>query len=161
MPQEITPGFSPENLQSIDQTLDAGSESAGGVESAAEKIVEQSVPVAPIAAPLPAPVPVKSSPATDSISKEVESVLSENIATIYKNLPADRKKAFKLKGEQITDQIVHMIRSGILQVKKILGIIRDWLEMIPGVNAFFLEQEAKIKTDKIQELFDREHASAV
>jgi hypothetical protein len=34
-------------------------------------------------------------------------------------------------------------------VKKILALIRDWLKLIPGVNRFFLEQEAKIKTDKI------------
>jgi len=25
----------------------------------------------------------------------------------------------------------------------------DWLKILPGVNKFFLEQEAKIKTDKI------------
>jgi hypothetical protein len=36
-----------------------------------------------------------------------------------------------------------------VSTKKIFVLIRAWLKIIPGVNRFFLEQEAKIKTDKI------------
>ena len=35
---------------------------------------------------------------------------------------------------------------------KIIDVIKKWLSIIPGINKFFLEQEAKIKTDKIMEL---------
>jgi len=28
----------------------------------------------------------------------------------------------------------------------------NWLKLIPGVNKFFLEQEAKIKTDEVLKL---------
>jgi hypothetical protein len=42
-----------------------------------------------------------------------------------------------------------------------LKLIREWLLIIPGVNKYFLEQEAKIKTDKIQQLYEREHAVAL
>ena len=39
-----------------------------------------------------------------------------------------------------------------LKVKKVVNLIKKWLTMIPGVNKFFLEQEAKIKTDEIVKL---------
>ena len=97
----------------------------------------------------------------DAFQKEVENVLTENIAEIYKQLPQDRKAVFKQKGEKVAQQITAMIKGGILQIKKILKLIREWLLIIPGVNKYFLEQEAKIKTDKIQQLYEREHAVAL
>ena len=45
-----------------------------------------------------------------------------------------------------------MIETGKAVGRKILKLIRSWLKLIPGVNKFFLEQEAKIKTDKIVDL---------
>lgn len=108
---------------------------------------------------LPAARPA--APTTDPIQKEVETVLTENIAEIYKQLPQDRKAAFKQKGEEVAMQISAMIKGGLMQIKKILKMIREWLLIIPGVNKFFLEQEAKIKTDKIQALYEREHAAAL
>ena len=42
-----------------------------------------------------------------------------------------------------------MVSAAKVHSKKILKAIVGWLKMIPGVNKFFLEQEAKIKTDKI------------
>ncbi|OGH67666.1 MAG: hypothetical protein A3C15_02555 [Candidatus Magasanikbacteria bacterium RIFCSPHIGHO2_02_FULL_50_9b] len=115
-----------------------------------------------VAAPLPA-LPTfapDAAPVADNIQKEVELVLSENIADIYKQLPADRKRKFKETGELLATQISGMIRGGLLQIKKILRMIREWLLIIPGVNRFFLEQEAKIKADKIQGLYERQHAPA-
>jgi hypothetical protein len=97
----------------------------------------------------------------DAFQKEVEAVLTENIGDIYKQLPADRKTLFKQKGESVAEQITAMIKGGMLQIKKILKLIREWLLIIPGVNKYFLEQEAKIKTDKIQQLYEREHAVAL
>ena len=59
------------------------------------------------------------------------------------------REEFKLKGEQAASQIRELLKSAHIKVKKILRLILDWLRMLPGVNHFFLEQEAKIKTDKI------------
>jgi hypothetical protein len=39
--------------------------------------------------------------------------------------------------------------SAKFKVKAIVDLIKKWLAIIPGVNKFFLEQEAKIKTDQI------------
>ena len=52
-----------------------------------------------------------------------------------------------------------MIKAGMIQMKKILKLIREWLLIIPGVNKFFLEQEAKIKAEKIQQIYEREHTA--
>ena len=45
-----------------------------------------------------------------------------------------------------------MVRGFRVKVKRVLELIYEWLKTIPGVNKFFLEQEAKIKTDEIMEL---------
>jgi len=50
-------------------------------------------------------------------------------------------------------QIISMsVRTAKFSFRKALGLIRDWLRIIPGVNRFFLEQEAKIKADKISDI---------
>ena len=56
------------------------------------------------------------------------------------------------KGEETANEISAMIRNFKVKVGKVLKLIRDWLHTIPGVNRFFLEQEAKIKTDNILEM---------
>ena len=35
---------------------------------------------------------------------------------------------------------------------KVLRLIREWLGMIPRVNAHYLEQQSKIKTDQVMRL---------
>jgi hypothetical protein len=42
-----------------------------------------------------------------------------------------------------------------IKVNKIIDLIRRWLKLIPGINKFFLEQEVKIKADKIIRLKDK------
>ena len=57
--------------------------------------------------------------------------------------------AFKKAGEETVAQIDVLLSETKLRINKIIDLIKKWLKMIPGVNKFFLEQEAKIKTDKI------------
>ena len=49
-----------------------------------------------------------------------------------------------------------MVASAKIQVRKIIQWIVGWLKLIPGVNIFFLEQEAKIKADKILDMVEEE-----
>ena len=79
----------------------------------------------------------------------VESVLEENLGDLYASLPENRRAAFKKEGEVVATKIEKIIRSAKVSLKKIIDLIRGWLLMIPGVNKLFLEQEAKIKADKI------------
>lgn len=85
----------------------------------------------------------------DAHLMKVERVLEENLGDIYFSLPADRRALFKAKGEETAVKIRTMIESSKVAARKVLDLIRAWLKLIPGVNRYFLEQEAKIKTDKV------------
>jgi hypothetical protein len=104
-----------------------------------------SQPSRPIVKPRPA-VPI---PAKDSVMVKIEKIMEEGLNDSYQRLSPVAKQEFKLKGEQAASQIRELLKSARIKVKKILRLILDWLRILPGVNHFFLEQEAKIKTDKI------------
>lgn len=90
----------------------------------------------------------------DEVTIEVEKVLEDGIGPFYASLPDDAKPLFKKKGEEAAREIATMVRTLHIQVKRVLQLITQWLKTIPGVNSFFLEQEAKIKTDRIVALAD-------
>src|SRR3989339_290175 len=56
------------------------------------------------------------------------------------------------KGEKTARTINTMIETGKVHAKKIIELIRKWLSIVPGINKFFVEQQAKIKTDKIMQI---------
>lgn len=80
---------------------------------------------------------------------QVENVLAQDLGDIYEKMEPNLKLRFKIKGEEIALKIETVISEGKAKIKQILSWIKQWLKMIPGVNRFFLEQEAKIKTDRI------------
>lgn len=83
---------------------------------------------------------------------EVEKVLEDGLGPFYASLPPEAKPLFKEKGELAAREISEMLRTLHVNVKRVLQLIYQWLKVIPGVNKFFLEQEAKIKTDRIMAL---------
>lgn len=85
----------------------------------------------------------------DDVMKEVEKILEDGLGDYFHTLPADAQKRFEKKGEEVAVQVAVMVRGFTVEVKRVLRLIRDWLLTVPGVNKFFLEQEAKIKTDRI------------
>jgi hypothetical protein len=155
MAQELQTGFMPEVPPPPEQLPEQHLEKIELDPTASSATTTPLPYVAVTASPAPRPLP------KDVILIEVESILSENIAVLYKNLPAEKKQIFKNRGEQVATQINAMIKSGLLRIKKILELIREWLIIIPGINHFYLEQESKIKADKIQLMYEREHAPAV
>ncbi len=100
---------------------------------------------------VPSPVSVQSSPATakDQLLQDIESALSEGLEDIYRQLPPDRRKIFKTRGEKLAEEIRGLVVAAKAEAKRIFQMILDWLKTLPGVNRFYLEQEAKIKTDQI------------
>lgn len=88
----------------------------------------------------------------DDITSKIEKVLEKNIGEAYQNLSPSGKEAFKIKGEKTAGVVKEMIESGRAKAYKIFQLIFDWLRLLPGVNRFFLEQEAKIKTDELIKL---------
>lgn len=85
----------------------------------------------------------------------IEKVLEEDLGEIYNSLAPAEQKLFKLKGEEAAKNIFKLVyHQSKIKVKKIIKAIRDWLKSVPGMNKFFLEQEAKLKADKIVKLAD-------
>ncbi len=81
--------------------------------------------------------------------REIENILEEDLEEFYFELPPEKQKEFKQKGEETASKIEEMLRSVKVNAKKVVNLIKNWLKIIPGVNKFFLEQESKIKADKI------------
>ncbi|MFA5076300.1 MAG: hypothetical protein WC480_02685 [Patescibacteria group bacterium] len=81
--------------------------------------------------------------------KKVEDILAEDLADTYKNLPPEKQQQFKIEGEKTASKIVVLLRAVKIKSQLVFKLIKTWLKLIPGVNKFFLLQEAKIKTDKI------------
>jgi hypothetical protein len=85
----------------------------------------------------------------DAELKKIEGILSEGLGDIYKTLPDDIKPAFKTKGEEVAQTIRSWIDDAKIAAAKVLKLIREWLKMVPGINKYYLEQESKIRADKI------------
>jgi len=81
--------------------------------------------------------------------KQIEKILEEGLEDIYMNMPPDKQQEFKREGERTVREINNLLNQAKTKVKKIINLIKKWLSIIPGVNKFFLEQEAKIKADEI------------
>ncbi len=99
--------------------------------------------------PMPKARPAMPTPAKDAVMVKIEKIMEEGLNDSYQRLSPVAKQEFKLKGEQAASQIRELLKSTHVKIKKILRLILDWLRILPGINHFFLEQEAKIKTDKI------------
>lgn len=119
----------------------------------AEKPAEQKIAPEPTEArpprPAPKPRPAMPPPAKDEVIIKIEKIMEEGLNDSFQRLSPVAKQEFKLKGEQAALQIRDLLKGARVKVKKILRLILDWLRILPGINHFFLEQEAKIKTDKI------------
>mgnify|MGYP001610034885 CR=1 FL=1 len=108
-----------------------------------------------VAPKAPVPAPIAPQPKSELLI-EVEDILSEDMEDVFKNMSPDNQQKFKAKGEEIARTIWQMIETAKLQLKKVLTLLREWLKMVPGVNRYFLEQETKIKIDKIIDLVKKQ-----
>ncbi|MFA5070016.1 MAG: hypothetical protein WC528_01935 [Patescibacteria group bacterium] len=90
------------------------------------------------------------------VIREIEGIMEEDLAEIYNRLDEKQKIVFKVEGEKTATKIGELLQSVKTKARQILELIKRWLKVIPGYNRFFLEQEAKIKTDKILRLKDKE-----
>lgn len=128
-----------------------------GKELVSEKRFE-TLPVNPEKIPVRVPKsgtvrPVVSSPVSQDWrgkrAQEIDNVLAEGLNDIFLKMDSRQQADFKKAGEETVSKINVLLSETRVRVNKIIELIKKWLKMIPGVNKFFLEQEAKIKTDKI------------
>ncbi|MFA7314483.1 MAG: hypothetical protein WC025_00945 [Candidatus Magasanikbacteria bacterium] len=85
----------------------------------------------------------------DEITLKIEKVMEDGLEDAYKELTPVQQQEFKIKGEETAWKIRQVLKKTKVKIKEIFKLLLDWLKLLPGVNRFFLEQEAKIKADKI------------
>ncbi|MFA5754241.1 MAG: hypothetical protein WC905_02735 [Patescibacteria group bacterium] len=85
----------------------------------------------------------------------IDDILAEGLNDVFLKMPPAAQAEFKKKGEETVVKINGLLSQARVKVNKIIDLIRRWLKLIPGVNRFFLEQEAKIKADKIFKIRDK------
>ncbi len=84
--------------------------------------------------------------------KQIDAILSEGLNDIFLSMDVKQQKIFREEGEKATTKINLLLNSAKVKLKNIIDLIKNWLKLIPKVNPYFLEQEAKIKADKIIKL---------
>lgn len=110
----------------------------------------QRVPVT-VNAPSVAPVAKTRADKSETLRK-IEHVLESDLHEVYKKMPPDLQKAFRRRGEDTAAQVEVLLQKVRVHTKKIFQLLFAWLKIIPGVNQYFLEQEAKLKTDELLRL---------
>lgn len=133
-------------FEQLPETRDAFLEAEAPTTSVEGAVQGEGATVAVLAAPAAPELP------KDPVVERVEKVLEEGLGDFVAEMPEAAKERFTKKGKEVAEEIAGMVRKFRVTVKKTLKLIRDWLLTIPGVNKFFLEQESKIKTDRILEL---------
>ncbi len=155
MPEDIEKNLSSAETPKLESEPVLEKEKVSSAETAPTK---EALPEPVLATPISMSAPISAPPArVDPITESVEKILSEDLADFYRAMPpADREK-FKIKGEETVSKIRKIMDGTTIKVKEVLKLIVIWIKLIPGINKFFLEQESKIKTDKIIELHSRMH----
>lgn len=85
----------------------------------------------------------------DDLTLKIEHVMEDGLKDAFVSLSPLEQQEFKLKGEQTARAIRNLLGETKIKIKKIFQLLLEWLKLLPGVNRFFLEQEAKIKVDQI------------
>ena len=84
--------------------------------------------------------------------KKIEKIMERDLDDIFLKMPEYKRGQFKMAGEQTAREINRLLQNAKVKVGKIIDLLKKWLSLIPGVNKFFLEQEAKIKADEIMKI---------
>lgn len=85
----------------------------------------------------------------DELTAKIEKIMEDGLADAYRELTPVQQQEFKLKGEEVSTKIRDLMRRTHVKIKQIFKLLVEWLRFLPGVNRFFVEQEAKIKADRI------------
>lgn len=137
----------PEELTESERVLEKPKELAKSLIPEKAPIAPETIPSAPPSLPALPPQLAILPPAP--LFVEIESILADNLQTVYAGLPEEVKLIFKAKGEEVAHTIQVMIENAKVKARRVLKLIVQWLKLIPGMNQFFLEQEATIKTQKL------------
>jgi hypothetical protein len=154
IPPETAP--SGEDVSSVEADHEAYEQSAERMDDLlhAEQAGSAAIPVVPPSVKQQAHKPRASVRERDPVIVEVEKILEDGIGPFYAAMPDEAKAEFKKKGEAVALEISDMVRTFHVRFRRLISLITSWLKTIPGVNRYFLAQEAKIKADRIVELVE-------
>jgi hypothetical protein len=138
-------GVAPDTRIEQESSFEAGGRSREAVRPIEAASLRESAP----GSATPAPAPVAIVQTKDAYHVKVERILEDNLGDVYLSMPQQTRILFKARGEEAASKLRTMIESAKVKAQTVLHLIREWLKLIPSVNRYFLEQEAKIKTDKI------------
>ena len=141
----LSPETSPQEREGSFESADRRSE-AGSI--AQERPVVDQQQIATLKSQMSAAQQQQAAP-KDKVLTDLEGILAERLAEIYNQLPENKRAEFKAKGEEVSTKIRTMIVTAKVKAHQILKMIAGWLGIIPNVNVYFLQQEAKIKLDKV------------
>jgi hypothetical protein len=82
-------------------------------------------------------------------AEAIDDILEDGLDSFFLQMNAQEQKRFKEEGEKTTFKINQLLDKAKISISKIVSLIKRWLNLIPKTNKYFLEQEAKIKADKI------------
>lgn len=85
----------------------------------------------------------------DPVTREIETILEEGLERTYAELDEATKQEFRVKGEETASAIRKLLDGATIQARRVVRLIIGWLRILPGLSRFFIEQEAKIKTDRV------------
>ncbi len=83
---------------------------------------------------------------------EIEGIMASGLDDVYMTLPPEQRQKFRILGEQTAININQLVQSGKANWRKIKDLLMNWLRLIPGVDKYFLEKEAKLKADRLMKL---------
>lgn len=149
LPEKPIANKQSEALPSLEQRFESSQEK--GVESEKSLESKAGVTTEKVSSKLP-PVGGQALSFHNQRAQEIDNILSAGLHDVFLKMNPQEQKEFKRVGEETTIKIVAMLDKGKVKISKIIELIKKWLKIIPGVNKFFLEQEAKIKADKIMRL---------
>jgi len=167
MPQDLNKGFDSEKIEDIlnskvetgpsPENQDLSKEDLFESESFDfEKTGEDSKPLEKTGEKLSIKLPVRKNLKINSPEeerkKEIDKILADGLNEVFLKMSPIQQKKFKEEGDETVKKINKLLEGTKIKISKIINLIRAWLKLIPGVNKYFLEQEAKIKADRIVQL---------
>jgi uncharacterized protein YgbK (DUF1537 family) len=134
-----------------EQQAEQQMERSGHKEDFLEEAPTSALPATATAEPQASAVEVQK----DEVTIEVEKILEAGLGDYVPDMPEEARQRFLKKGGEVAAQLSVMVRTLNIHVSLVLKLLKEWLLTIPGVNKYFIEQEAKIKADKIIDLADQ------
>lgn len=140
----------PRNFDNLKEKIKPGAEKERikKLEEASKSVINEVVQMENMAPATIGPVVGALAPLAKQ-QKQIENILAKGLEQIYLSLTPAKQKEFKRVGEEIAAKINRILAKAKVNIGAIIKLIRKWLKLIPGVNKYFLEQEAKNRAEGI------------